>query len=185
MSISSGALVCMRKAISNALMRVAISGSPTASSRVPIELRRARRANRAAAAVDAAAVGQIQHRLAAGAERHALVHGGQKAAAPVRVAAAGPLLAGAEHDEAGQVLRFAPQAVRVQAPKLGRPNCWLAGVHQDLAGRVVERVGDHRRDDRDVVDHFGQVRQQFRQLGPALAVPGELELAARAASSWD
>ncbi len=43
--------------------------------------------------VDAARVGEIQHRVAAGPELDALVDGRQEAAAPVRVAAAGPLVA--------------------------------------------------------------------------------------------
>ena len=38
MSINSGALVCMRKAISKELMRVAISGSPTVSRRIRLSL---------------------------------------------------------------------------------------------------------------------------------------------------
>ncbi len=59
---------------------------------------------------------------------------------------------------------------------LGRPNCWRPGVHQDLARRVIEGVGDHRFDDRDVVNDTRQVRQQLGQLGAALAMPGKLEL---------
>ena len=88
MSITSGALDCMRKAISNELIRVAISGSPTASSRS--RFRAADGVERVALqlAVDAARVGEVQHRVAAGAELDALVDGRQEAAAPVRVAAA-------------------------------------------------------------------------------------------------
>jgi hypothetical protein len=41
---------------------------------------------------------------------------------------------------------------------------------------VVESVGDHRLDDAKIVDCRGEVRQQFRQLGVALAVLSELEL---------
>ena len=44
-------------------------------------------------AVDAGRIGQIQDRVAAGAELHSLVHGRQEAAAPVGVAAAGAFLA--------------------------------------------------------------------------------------------
>ena len=50
---------------------------------------------------------EIQDRVAAGAELHALVHRWQEAAAPVGIAAAGPLLARTEHHEAGQVAGFA------------------------------------------------------------------------------
>jgi hypothetical protein len=50
------------------------------------------------------------------------------------------------------------------------------GAHEDLAWRVIERVGGHRLHDGDVVDHFGQMRQQLGKLGAALAVPGEAKL---------
>ena len=121
MSITSGALGCMRKAISNELIRVAISGSPTSSSRSWLSLLDGVERVALELGVDAARVGEIQDRIAAGAELDALVDRRQKAAAPVGVAAAGPLLAGAEDDEAGQVLRLAAQAVATQAPMLGRP----------------------------------------------------------------
>ena len=178
-----GAVVCIRKAISYELIRVAISGSPIASSRIWLSC--ADRVERVAleVVVDAARVGEVEHRVAAGAELHALVDGRQEAAAPVRIAAAGPLLAGAEDDEAGQVLRLAAQAVADPGPDARPaedcepvliriwPGAWLnASVIIDL-------------DDRDVVDDRRQVRQQLGKLGARLAVPGELELRARAASS--
>ena len=53
---------------------------------------------------------------------------------------------------------------------LGRPNCMRAGIHQELAGRVIERVGHHRFHDRDVVHDLAEMRQQFGKLGSALAV---------------
>ena len=91
MSISSGALACMRKAISKELMRVAISGSPTSSSRIWLSCLDASRASRAAVSASTPRrVGEVQDRVAAAAELHALVDGGQEAAAPVGVAAAGP-----------------------------------------------------------------------------------------------
>src|SRR5262249_23744981 len=58
--------------------------------------------------IDAAGVREIQHRIAAGAELHALVDRWQEAAAPVGIAAARPLVSRAEHDKAGEVLRLAP-----------------------------------------------------------------------------
>src|SRR5206468_4463577 len=64
------------------------------------------------ATVDATRARQVQHRIAAGAELHALVDRRQKATAPVGVAAAGALAAGAEDDEARQVLRLAAQAIQ-------------------------------------------------------------------------
>ena len=97
----------------------------------------------------------------------------------------GPFLAGAEDDEAGQVLRFAAQAVgdpRAHArpaellePVFIRiwPGAWLkASVTIDLTMAMSSTT-------------VAEVRQQLGQLGAALAVLGELELRARAASSWD
>ncbi len=43
---------------------------------------------------------------------------------------------------------------------------------------MIERVGVHRFHDGDVVDDFGQVRQQLGKLRAALAVLGELEFRA-------
>ena len=40
---------------------------------------------------------------------------------------------------------------------------------------MVELISVHRPDEADVIDHFREVRKDFRQLGPALPVPGEFE----------
>ena len=136
-SISSGALVCMRKAISK-----------RADARGDLRDRRPRRGacwlsrasasseSRCSSRVDAGRVGEVQDRVAAAAERHALVDGRQEAAAPVRVAAAGALAAGAEDDEAGQVLRLAAQAV-------GHPRAH-ARPAELLASRCSSRSGRAR-----------------------------------------
>ena len=76
----------------------------------------------------------------------------------------------------GRSLRLAAEAVGHPGPNARPAELLRAGVHHDLAGSMVERIGHHRFDDGDVIHDFGQVRQQFRQLGPALAVLGELEL---------
>ena len=62
---------------------------------------------------------------------------------------------------------------------LGRPNCVCPGVHQQLAGMMVERLGVHRADQRDVVGTGRQVRQEVGKLHAALAVLGELPRAAQ------
>ena len=91
-SISSGALVCMRKAISyggdaRGDLRVADD-----VQRIAVELARSRRASRAAAGGRCRRGSRGRGPGRRCAERHALVDGRQEAAAPVRVAAAGPLL---------------------------------------------------------------------------------------------
>jgi hypothetical protein len=40
---------------------------------------------------------------------------------------------------------------------------------------VVEGIGRHASDDRQVIDHLGEMRQEFGEFGAAPAVPGELE----------
>ena len=165
----------------NELIRVAISGSPTASSRIAVELARRRRASRAGArASTPARVRQVRGpgRRRCGTARPGRPSAGSRCPSST-LPPLGPLLAGAEDDEAGQVLRLAAQPVgRPTAPMLGRPNCcepvfmkiwagaWLnASVSIDLTIAMSSAT-------------VGQVRQQLRQLGPALAVPGELELRA-------
>ena len=114
-SISSGTLVCMRKAISYWAMRVAISGSSTVSCRSLFSALTASITSRCRAAVDARRVAQVVDRVAARLELHALVAAGQEAAVPLprwRSAAIWPPRpVEMQHDEARQVLALAPQAV--------------------------------------------------------------------------
>ena len=102
------------------------------------------------------------------------IDGRQEPARPVGRAAA-DAAAGRHHDEGGQVLGFRAETVDDPRPQAGP--AWLreTRVEEDLGGRVVELVGVDRLDDGDLVDHLGQVRQHLRELGAALAVPGELE----------
>ena len=90
---------------------------------------------------------------------HALVDRGQEAAAPAGIAAARPLLAGAEDDERRQVLRLRAETVGDPGAHARPAELHGPGVHQELAGSVIESVRDHRLHDRDVIGRFGQVRQ--------------------------
>ena len=123
-------------------------------------------------------IGEIEHGIAAAAELDALIDSGEEAAAPAGVAAAGTFLAGTEDDEGRQVFRLAAQTIGDPSAHAGTAELHGAGVHQQLAGRVVEGVGDHRFHDGDVVDDLGEVRQQFGDFGAALAVLFELEFRA-------
>ena len=68
-SVSSGTLVCMRKAISYCAMRVAISGSPTFCELQAVELRERHRASAPARRRSMpGGFDKIQHRIAAAAE---------------------------------------------------------------------------------------------------------------------
>ena len=44
---------------------------------------------------------------------------------------------------------------------------------------MIEGVGHHRFDDRDLIGDFGQAGQQFGKLGAAFSLLGEFELRAQ------
>ena len=111
--------------------------------------------------IDSARIRQVEHRIAGAPELHTLIDGGQEAAAPAGIAAAGALLAGAGHDESRQILRLAAQAVgdpgaHARPAELLRPR-----IHEELSGRVVECVGHHGLDYRHLVYDLGKMRNQL------------------------
>ena len=128
--------------------------------------------------VDALRVPQVEDRLAGVVELHPLVHRGEEARAPVGGAAGGAVRPGVEDHEGGEVARFAPQAVRHPRSHARPAELRRAGVHEDLRRGVVEGIGVHGLQDRDVVGDAGEVREQLRELRPALSMAGELELGA-------
>src|SRR3954447_73501 len=90
--------------------------------------------------VDAGRVRKKQYWLSAAAELDALIDGGQKSAAPIAVAAAGTFFAAGKNDEGRQVLGLAAEAIRDPGSHARAAEQLVAGVHQDLARRVVEGV---------------------------------------------
>ena len=131
------------------------------------------------AGIDALRVGKIEDGLSGAAESHALVDGGQEAAPPAGVAAAGSLAARAEDHEGRQVPGLAAQAVGDPGPQAGPAELLGSGVHQDLAGRVVEGIGGHGLHNGNVVGDTAEVGQHLRYFGIALAVAAVLELGAQ------
>ena len=122
---------------------------------------------------DALGVGEIEDRVAVAAERYALVRGREEARAPVDGATAGAARAGLEDDEAGEILRFAAEAVRDPRAHARAAELAGAGVHEQLRGRVIEQISGARFDECDVVDDAGRVREKIRDPRAALAVLGE------------
>ena len=127
-------------------MRVAISG--IAASRPA----RARFRSRIASSVcccgsrgDALGIRKVENRIAAGAERDALIRRGQKAARPQSRAAARTARARLQHHEARQVLRLAADPVGDPGAHARPPEPRRAGVHETLRRAVIEVV---RRDAR-------------------------------------
>ncbi len=145
-SISSGADVCSRKAISYEAMRVAISGSPTACE--PTAVQRAEQVERVALkpGIDAGRARDVEDRVALVPQADAGVDGRQEPARPVGRAAA-DAAAGRHHDEGGQVVRFRTEAVDHPRPQAGPARLRETRVQEDLGRRMVELVGVNRLDD--------------------------------------
>ncbi len=126
-----------------------------------------------ALAADAIRTRQVQNRVAAAAERHPLIRRRQKPARPERVPSARTARSRLQHDEARQVLGFAPQSV-------GDPgsHAWPAGgieaaVHEELRRPVIEDVGLHAANPTDVVDDALVMGQTLTQVHAAFAVLAE------------
>ena len=79
---------------------------------------------------DALGVGEIEDRVPVAAERHALVRGREKAGAPVYGATTGAAGAGLKDDKAGEILRFAAEAVRDPRAHARPAELAGAGVHE-------------------------------------------------------
>ena len=123
-----------------------------------------------AGGVDAGRRAQVEDGLALAAQRHALVGGGQEAAAPVDRAAARAARTALQDDKPRQVGRLAADAVGDPGAHRRPAELAAAGVHEQLGGRVVEQRGLAGGHDAQVVDHAGGVRQQVADPGAALAV---------------
>src|SRR6185312_7819947 len=113
-------------------------------------------------AIDAARIREIEDRIAAATELDALINGGEKAAAPAGIAAARAFLAGTKYDEGGKVLRFITEAIRHPRAHARTAELLRTGVHQQLAGGVIEGVGDHRFHECDFVHDLREVRKKLR-----------------------
>ena len=98
-----------------------------------------------------------------------LMIGGEEAAGVIFEAASRDD-AEAEDDEARLVLVFAAEPVREPRAEAGTADDLMAGVHEDLRGRVIELRSLHRPDDGEIVDVLREVRQQVGHFGAGLAV---------------
>ena len=117
---------------------------------------------------------EIQHRIALRAELHALIFGGQKAAAPlavgqrliVRIAAS----LRNHHHECRQILVLAAQSIGQPCADDGPPGELESGLEKRHRRIVIDGLGVHGLDEADVVRHLGDVRQQFADPGARLPV---------------
>ena len=129
--------------------------------------------------IDSLRVRQIQHRVAARAKLDALVPRRQEAGAPqareqrlglVEVAALRD-----EHDESGQVVILAAQSVTHPRPHRRASGLLKPALNEGDRRVVIDGIGLHGLDERDVVHHLAGVGQEFAQFRSGLSVLLELE----------
>ena len=96
--------------------------------------------------------------------------------APIARARSRTFLAGAEHDERRQILRLRAQSVTAPRAHAGSPELLRAGAHQELAGRVIERVRCAWTSRWRCRPRRSRDAAKAREFRAALAVFGELEL---------
>ena len=120
--------------------------------------------------------------FAPGAEHRALINGGQEARAPARRAAFGRAFRLRHHDVRRQIFALAAETVRDPRAHARIAHQDAAGVHLVHRGRVHGAVGVEAADEADVVDALRDVREQRRDVAPALAVLLELPGTAQAAA---
>lgn len=126
----------------------------------------------------AVGVAEVEHRVLAAAELHALVLRGQEAAPPEPrverlVALAGPRQ---QHDECRQVGVVRPEPVREPGPDRGTAGLLRSRLHERHGGVVIDRLGVHRLDEAQLVGDRADVRQQFADGRAALAVARHREV---------
>ena len=117
---------------------------------------------------------QVEDRVPFGAEEGPLIGGGEKASVPVEGASFDPLVV-PQHDVAGQVLIFAPQAVC--DPRSGRREAGAGDAGVDLVegGDVVVGFAVQRFDERKVIDVLRDIRILVADPRSGLSVLLELE----------
>ena len=159
----------MRKAISYWRIRVAISGSPTSASyarfkSLTVSSMRRRSAVLCPCGLERNNTGRRR------AELRPLIYAGKKTGRP-QARARSAERAGKHHYISRQIAAFRTQAVESQEPRLGRPPRPKPVWKKHLRRRVVDLLGVNCADDRHFVGYARQMRQQFGDLLPALAVP--------------
>ena len=75
-----------------------------------------------------------------------------------------------EDDKAGQILRFAPDAVSDPGAHAGPAKLARTGVHEQLGWGMIEKIRRARFHQGDLVDNRGGIGKEFRDPRSALAV---------------
>ena len=109
-----------------------------------------------------------------GVDVRALIDAGQEGRLPV-LRLGDRVAAGAEHDEARQVLVLGAEPVEEPRAEAGASQAGVAAVHQHQGRLVIRHVGLHRSDDANVVDALADIGEDLADLDAALAVLLEFE----------
>lgn len=102
-------------------------------------------------------VGDEEDGIAFGAALHALKNGGDEAAAPAALAAAGLGAGGDEGDETWEVLIVGAETVSGPSSHGWAALADVTGVEQQLSGRVIELIGLHRVDEAHLIGDLVEV----------------------------
>ena len=158
-------------------MRPSTSVSPFRSAACCCRSRSRSSSARRLSCVTPAGLLQVEHRLLAAAELHALMLRRQEPAAPQpRVERLIDLARRDQDDEGRQVGVVAAQPVMHPRAHARAAGDLRSGLEERDRRIVVDRLGEHRADDAQVVDDLGGVRQQVGDPGAAAAVLREPEL---------
>ena len=124
-------------------------------------------------AVHPGRVAHIQHGIALGPALHPLEDRRDEPGAPAALSAAGLHPAADEDDKSWQVVVFRSQPVGHPRPHRRPALARRSGEEQQLGGRVVELLGEHRFDDTHLVGDRLEVGHRIRHPDASVAVLGE------------
>ena len=130
---------------------------------------------------DAVGIGEIEDRIPGATHRDPGEAGGEEATRPhPREERLRGIDVGLrrEHDERREIVVLAPQAVGEPAPQAPLPRHFAAGHHVGASRVVIDGVGEHALDERQVVDDLGRVGEEIG-VDPAAAGAALLELELR------
>ncbi len=113
---------------------------------------------------------QVEDGVARRAEHRALVGRRQIARAPIVGSVIGAAAMVEQDHERRQVLVLGPETVRGPRPVTGRAREHGAGVPLEMRDRVVVRAADGRPDQRNIIHHASDMREQFGDFDAGLPV---------------
>ena len=161
-------------------MRASTSVSPWTLGGVRLQLAQPIEHQPPARARHAVGIRQVQHRIPAAPELHALILRRQEPAAPEAGVERLIDFAGRdEHDKRRQILVVAAEPVVNPRAHAGPAGDLRAGLEEGDRGIVIDRLGEHRADDAELVDDLRGLGKEIADPGAVLPVLTEPELRSR------